>query len=249
MTVKIVNLKPQKLTIPISFIVAGKNGKIIDRVLANKTSRRLRAVGTKHYRNVLRQVGNTLAKPNILGGTHGGHRIIPVKDGEKKNRRIRTTKWHDLTKKYVGAAPKSTRVWRKNSRRKKRKNLLAVYNSGIHIDKKKVSVKRSGIKKASRKDTVRISFNMKFTKLSNEVVNRLIAAPFVYGNERLSHGFIPSKKVNRGSSELLYFPEKAKRLDRNKHITGKKTWPVNRPFVSRLSGTLGKHMHTAIRKL
>ena len=244
MTVRVTKVKgSDKLVIPVSLIVAGKNGKIVDRVLANRTRERLRAVGTKHYRNVLRQVGNVLASENILGGTHGGHRIIPVKDGEKKNRRIRTTKWRELSKKYAGTSPKSTRVWKKRGR------LSSLYNSGTHINKKKVSVKRSGVAKASRANTVRVSFDMKFTKLSNEVVNKLIAEPFVYGTERRADGFAPKRKNVRNSSALMFFPEKAQRRKRKQHITGKMTWPVNRPFVARLSGTMGKHMHTAIRKL
>ena len=243
MTVKIVNLKPQKITIPISFIVAGKNGKIVDTQLANRTRDKLKRTTTRHYRNVLRQLGNAFASPSILSGTHGGHRIIPVKDGEGKNRRIRTTNWHPLSDNYAASSPRSTRVWKK----RRANGLSASYNRGVNIKSKKTSVKRSGVKKASRKDTVRVHYIIKFDKLhqTSTVLNSLIAAPFVYGRESLARGFT-KPGIRRNTSELMFFPEKASRVkDRRR----KSHYPANRPFVVRLSSRLGKEMNHAIRKL
>lgn len=255
MTVRIRNLNPGPKTIPVSFLVEGKNGKITNQAMSNWMRNRIKTTSTKHYRNALKQFSIVFRDSGVLSGTHGGVRAVRFKSGNGRPARILTKSWAALTRPYVRRTPLSTRVWHKRTVH----SLSNKYDRHIKPGSKKVSVMRKAIQSTHRRGKVRALYTIRFDKLPNRVVNTLIAAPFVQGSEAPATGF-KAYKLNRNSSELMGYPEAADRIEyrwsllrgkrRNgKPIRKKHIQSAARPFIARMSARLGKDMHTAIRKL
>jgi hypothetical protein len=236
------NLAPKQLTIGVSFLVEGSNGKITNTALSTMMRNRLKKTSVRHYRNTLTQFSNIFGRSGVLSGTHGGHRAVSFKNGEGKAGKIVTTKWQPLTPAYVRRKPRSTRVWQK---RGLGSGLAKHYDTDIQPKRLGVSVRRTAIERSHHRNRVRAIYKIKFDQLPNDVVNRLIAAPFVNGSETPARGF-KAFELDRNSSALMGYPEKAQRRGRK---GGTSARPVNRPFIARLSARLGRDMHTAIRKL
>ena len=241
MTVKVHNRNPHKLDIPVSLLLDGKNGRILRPILAELKRRKIQSTSTKHYRNALSQLRIIFRSAGVMSGIGGGAQTVPFKDGEGRGHTMRTTQWAPLTQRYAARRPVSRRYWKKRTQN----SLASYYDADVKTKAHKAKVAKTKIEPPRRGNRVRIHYLVNFTKLPNDVVNTLIALPFVVGRESPARGF-KAYKLNRYSSELMGYPEKAQRLGRK---GGTSARPVNRPFVARLSSRLGQNMHTAIRKL
>lgn len=241
MTIKIYSKGKHDLELPIAKVLKGKNGKRLRPALEGLLHGKLEAIATRHYQNMLVQVGHVLRDPGVLTGTGGGSRTVPYKDGENKGHRIHTVIWPALTARYVATKPISRRMWHKRTT----KSLSARYGREIRPQSKKATVARGKVDNVRVGNHVRVHYVIDFSKLPNRVVNTLLAAPFVVGRESPANGF-KAHSLNRNSSELMGYPEKAQRKKRK---GGKSARRANRPLVARLSSSLGQDMHRAIRKL
>ena len=141
-------------------------------------------------------------------------------------------------------------MWRKTGKLSKNYNKEVLHHNAkgfIAYSKSDPIVKRG---------RYRVVHTLRFTKLPN-VANKLIAESFVFGNDGPSKGF-KAYGLNRESSDLMGYPEAARRIFRFRSASSRNSSeshllrvgkPANRPFIAQLSGRLGREMHRAVRKL
>lgn len=238
---------PTRIDLATFFV--GSNRRAIEPAIKRK-KRQIASSATLHYRNALSEVGHVLSSGQHLRGTGGGARIIRFRDGAGKSRRLRTGAWPALTAGYRNRDPKSSRIWNK------RGQLSKFYRQDVHPKSAKAFIVKSTSRPASRSNRLRVTMVVGFSSLPNNTVETLIAETFVNGSSGPAQGF-KARGLNRKSSELIGYPEAARRVFRNRGRSstlkselrlslGK---PVNRPFVAQLSGRLGREMHKALRRL
>lgn len=231
-------------------LTSGKNRPITDAILRKFKKKKIEAVATAHYRNALGVIGNALANQLLMSGTGGGTRLIRFHDGAGRGHTLKTKSWAPLSKRHISRAPRSKRMWRKTGK------LSKMYNKEVLHHNAKGYIAYSKSDSVVRRGRYRVRHTLRFTKLPN-VANKLIAEAFVFGNDGPSKGF-KAHGLNRESSDLMGYPEAARRIFRYRSASSKTSSeshllrvgkPANRPFIAQLSGRLGREMHRAVRKL
>jgi hypothetical protein len=239
-------------TIKASFVIErASRRKDISEALVRLSRRKVKNIITRHYQTAGDFIASQLGYASGgMGGVTGGSRVLRGYDGSDRPFKFRTAYWPSLSYDYVKRRPVSRRFWRKRGK------LYQFIRQDMRVRSMKAEVVSSTTKKVPQRNRLRVTHSVAFSPLANFVLNQLIAAPFVWGSASVASGF-KAQNLSRENSELLGYPEAAKRKDRYGRYLSRRgsprvhstLGPVNRPWVAGASGELGQAMHRAVRRL
>ena len=197
----------------------------VRRVADRKIAAQMLKVSRKHYRNAVKQVQNSIdggaGSSGFSSIESSGAKRISFQDVTGATRSIVTNTWKALTNRYRKRKPASKRFWSKTGR------LSAAVGRVASSGSAKATISKPTVVRSHHRGKETVKFNIRLSKLRYPF-DDLIRGSFLSAQETNISGV--QSRGRRGLSRAYW----AERF---------------RPFVSRMSGSLGRRYHTALRKI